>query len=246
MLDPWLRTLVRIATTGFEFGLKRPLEVREEIISQHARPSRLAFVSDIHLRRGRSRLLSDQVVDAIERARPDLILLGGDLVDQSSELGELGQLLARMCRIGPVFAIPGNHDRRVGENLVHQVVQASGACWIEGRTLHFQHGKRTFAISGPGGQVSSTASINVLCAHNPSIWRTTRDAGFDLVLAGHLHGCQAVLFESGGRLYPGAIFYPYNFIRKSYNRSRLVVSMGCSDLIPIRRGCPREIILCIL
>jgi predicted MPP superfamily phosphohydrolase len=86
----------------------------------------------------------------------------------------------------------------------------------------------------------------VLCAHNPSIWKPARDAGFDLVLAGHLHGCQGVLFEAGGRLYPGAFFYPHNHLRQECEGSRLVVSMGCSDLIPVRWGCPREIVLCIL
>jgi uncharacterized protein len=246
---PWsgnFATHVRVGKFGFQFGLWRPLEVREEILSGHVRSCRLAYVSDIHLRRGRSRLISDQVADALERARPDVILLGGDLVDQASELGELRQLIFRICGIAPVFAIPGNHDRVVGAELVREAVQAAGACWIQDRTIEFKHGERIFAISGPGGKASSTAHVNVLCAHNPSIWRSARDTGFDLVLAGHLHGCQGVLFEAGGRLYPGAIFYRYNCIRQSCNHSRLVVSRGCSDLIPIRWGCPREIVLCIL
>lgn len=237
---------MRFARPGFQFGLRRPLVVREEAVRCDERPCRLAYVSDIHLRRGRSRLLADQVIDALERARPDVILLGGDLVDQASELDGLREMLVRMLRLAPVFAIPGNHDGGVGEESVRRAVEASGAQWIAGRTEDFQHEGRVISISGPGANPSPGADVRVLCAHNPSVWKSARNNGFDLVLAGHLHGCQGVLFEAGGRLYPGAFFYPYNFIRQSINGTLLVVSMGCSDLIPIRWGCPREIVLCIV
>lgn len=237
---------MRFTKPGFQFGLRRPLEVREEVIHEHAQPCRLAYVSDIHLRRGRSRLLAGQVVEALERARPDVVLLGGDLVDQASELSELIFLLGRLLELAPVFAIPGNHDVAVGEDLVRESVETAGACWIAGRTVDFHHGERVVAISGPGGQPCPRADVRVCCAHNPWIWKSVRDAGFDVVLAGHLHGCQGAFWESGGRLYPGAFFYPHNHIRQTWMDSRLVVGMGCSDLFPVRWGCPREIVLCLL
>ena len=77
---------LRFAKPEFQSGLRRSLVVREEIRREHQRSCRLAFGSDIHLWRGRSRLRSDQVVDGLQRARPDGILLGGDLVDQASVL----------------------------------------------------------------------------------------------------------------------------------------------------------------
>jgi predicted MPP superfamily phosphohydrolase len=84
----------------------------------------------------------------------------------------------------------------------------------------------------------------VLCAHNPRIWKTSRHAGYDLVLAGHLHGCQLVACEYRNRLLPGAIFYPYCFLSHHCGSTRLVVSRGVSDLVPIRWRCPREVVLC--
>lgn len=237
---------IRFAKPGFQFGLERPLEIREETIRSHGRACRLAFVSDIHLRRGRSRRLADQVVDALERARPDVVLLGGDLVDQASELDELRHLITRILGIAPVFAIPGNHDLAVGEKPVRETVEISGASWIDGVTVDFHHRGRVLSLSGPGAKPNLGADVRVLCAHDPAVWKSARKEGFDLVLAGHLHGCQGVLFEAGGRLYPGALFYPHNFIRQSEDGSQLVVGMGCCDLIPVRWGCPREIVLCIL
>jgi predicted MPP superfamily phosphohydrolase len=237
---------VRFTKPGFQFGLRRPLEVREEIIRKHPQPCRIAYISDIHLRRGRSQLLASQIIDAAQRARPAIILLGGDLVDQASELAGLGELLTRLLELAPVLAVPGNHDLAVGEESVRQTVVAAGADWLAARTVLVRHRERVIAISGPGAKPAPEADARVLCAHDPRIWKVARNAGFELVLAGHLHGCQGVLFEAGGRLFPGAVFYPHNHLRQAHAGSRLVVSRGCSDLLPVRWGCPREILLCIL
>lgn len=232
--------------SGWQIGLRAPLEVREEILRESARPCRIAYVSDIHLRRGRSQRLAEQVLDAVLRAAPAIILLGGDLVDQASELDRLGELLARLREIAPVLAVPGNHDLAVGEARVRETVVAAGAEWIAGRTVLVPHGERVISISGPGGMPVPEAAVRVLCAHDPGIWRTARNEGFDLVLAGHLHGCQVVFFEAGGWLFPGAVFYWHNRLRQVHAGARLLVSRGCVDLIPVRWGCPREILLCIL
>ena len=230
----------------FLLGLKTALDVREEIIGQHSKPCRIAYVSDIHLRKGRSGWIASQVIDALERSSCDLILLGGDLVDQASELHELSLLVARAREIAPVMAVPGNHDQSVGEKLVRSAVEHSLGLWIDGVTARFNHLGRLFSISGPGALPDPLADVSILCSHYPKIGKSAWSAGFDLVLAGHLHGCQCVLFEAGGLLFPGAIFYPNNRIRHQQGKIRLLISRGCSDLIPIRWNCPREIVLCVI
>ena len=72
--------------------------------------------------------------------------------------------------------------------------------------------RRVIAVSGPDTAPPADGHVRVLCAHNPRIWKTSRDAGYDLVLAGHLHGCQLVACEYRDRLFPGALFYPYCFL----------------------------------
>jgi predicted MPP superfamily phosphohydrolase len=230
----------------FEIGLRAPLEIREEVIGEGDRSCRIAYVSDIHLRKGRSRWISGQVIDALERSAPDLILLGGDLVDQASETDHLVSLVARARGIASVLAVPGNHDISVGKACVRSAVEAGGGTWIEGKTARFIHEDRVFAISGTGAGPASAATANILCTHHPRIGNKVWKAGFDLALAGHLHGCQCVLFESAGLLFPGAFFYPDNRMCRRRGKTRLVISRGCSDLIPIRWNCPREMILCIV
>jgi uncharacterized protein len=227
-----------------EIGLGRDLHVREEHVSAQGDACRLLYVSDIHLRNGRSETLSRQVVAAAVMCRPDAILLGGDLVDRHSQLNALGDLVGRLGAIAPVLAIGGNHDAAVGLGHVRDAVIEGGGQWIHDDVARVRHGGRVIAVSGPGTAAAVDADVRVLCAHNPRVWKTSRQSGYDLVLAGHLHGCQLVACEYRDRLFPGALFYPYCFLSHQRGSTRLVVSRGVSDLLPVRWKCPREVVLC--
>ena len=227
-----------------EIGLNRALHIREERISFRHDACRLMYVSDIHLRRGRSDNLCRQVIESAGHSCADVVLLGGDLVDAASELGRLCDLVGVLCELAPVLAVAGNHDSHVGIDRVREAVMNGGGEWIHDHGTSVIHGSRVIAISGPDAAVLPAGDVRILCAHNPRVWKTARHAGYDLVLAGHLHGCQLVVFEYRDRLFPGAIFYPYCYLTHQRGSTRLVVSRGVSDLVPIRWRCPREVILC--
>ena len=229
---------------SLEIGLRQPLYVRQERVSARHDACRLLYVSDIHLRNGRSEDLCRQVLNAAIDSSPDAILLGGDLVDRRSELDRLRTLVWQLRELAPVLAVGGNHDQLIGLERVRDAVVQGGGQWIHQDVARLAHRDRVIAVSGPGAAPADRAHVRVLCAHNPRIWKTSRHSGFDLVLAGHLHGCQMVLGEFGDRLYPGAIFYPYCFLRHRAHATHLVVSRGVSDLVPIRWRCPREVVLC--
>ena len=236
---PVIRTARRL-----DVGFHGDLHVREERLSERRDACRLLYVSDVHLIKGRSERLSAQVLGAAVRSRPDAVLLGGDLVDGRSELPMLDQLVRRLADIALVFAVGGNHDDRVGLEQVREAVARAGGAWIHDSVAHMTHGGREVSISGPESRSDPGGGVRVLCAHNPRIWKRARDAGFDLVLAGHLHGFQLVACEYRDRLFPGAFFYPYCYLSHDRGPTRLVVSRGVSDLLPIRWKCPREVGLC--
>jgi hypothetical protein len=226
------------------FGLNGALHIREERLSIRSDACRLMYVSDIHLRRTRSENLCRQVIDSARSSEIDVLLLGGDLVDEPAELVKLSDLVGALCEIAPVFAVGGNHDRQVGMNRVRDAVVSGGGQWIHAGAAQVSHGSRVIGVSGPEAASFPEGDFHVLCAHNPRVWKTARQQGYDLVLAGHLHGCQVVAFEYRDRLFPGAVFYPYCFLRHQDGSTRLVVSRGVSDLVPIRWRCPREVVLC--
>ena len=230
--------------SGLEVGLNHALHIREERLSPRHDACRLLYISDIHLRNGRSDTLCRHVMEAATRCHPDVVLLGGDLVDRRSELGKLSELIDSLRGVAPVFAVGGNHDQLIGIDRVRDAVVAGGGRWIHGGSARVTHGERVIAVCGPETAPPIEGHVRVLCAHNPRIWKTSRHGGYDLVLAGHLHGCQVVGFEYRDRLFPGALFYPYCFSSRRSGATRLVVSRGVSDLVPIRWRCPREVVLC--
>lgn len=225
-------------------GWNAPLHVREERLSARRDACRLLYVSDIHLRKGRSDRLTRQVLDSAGRCRPDAVLLGGDLVDGRSELAKLSDLVRQLHHAAPVFAVGGNHDRRTGMDRVREAVLLGGGQWIHDGAARVTHGDRVISVSGPGAAPRTDGHVRVLCAHDPRVWAKARQGGYHLVLAGHLHGCQLVAFEYRDRLFPGAIFYPHCYLSHQRGSTRLVVSRGVSDLVPIRWRCPREVVLC--
>jgi predicted MPP superfamily phosphohydrolase len=202
------------------------------------------YASDLHLRRNRSDRLCRQVIDSARSCEIDALLLGGDLVDAATELGKLCDLVGALCEVAPVLAVGGNHDQRVGMDRVRDAVVGGGGRWIHAGSTRISHGGRAIAVCGPEAASPPEGDVRVLCAHNPRVWKAARGRGFDLVLAGHLHGCQAVAFEYRDRLFPGAIFYPYCFLSHQAGPMRLVVSRGVSDLVPVRWRCPREVVVC--
>jgi uncharacterized protein len=225
-------------------GQSGALHIREERLSTQHDACRLMYVSDIHLRPTRSDHLCRQVIQSACSTEIDVLLLGGDLVDAAAELGKLRDLVGSLCQRAPVFAIGGNHDRLVGLSRVRDAVESGGGTWIHAGSACVSHGSRVIAVSGPDAASLPDGDFRVLCAHDPRAWRTARNRGYDLVLAGHLHGCQVVGFEYRGRLFPGAVFYPYCYLNDQFGSTRLVVSRGVSDLLPIRWRCPREVVLC--
>lgn len=233
-----------MTTRLLEIGLNGALHIREERLSMRHEACRLMYVSDIHLRRGRSDKLCRQVIESARHSSTDLVLLGGDLADTPSELGNLRDLVGALCELAPVLAVGGNHDTHVGIDRVREAIKNGGGKWIHDDSICIAHGTRIITVSGPGAAIPCDGDVRILCAHNPSIWKTSRHAGYDLVLAGHLHGCQLVAFEYRDRLFPGAIFYPYCYLNHQCGSTRLVVSRGVSDLIPIRWRCPREVVVC--
>ena len=225
-------------------GLTGALHVREERLSTRSPACRLMYVSDIHLRRNRSDRLCRQVIDAARSSEIDALLLGGDLVDAATELGKLCDLVGALGEVAPVLAVGGNHDQRVGMDRVRDAVVGGGGRWIHASSARITHDRRTIVVCGPESASLPEGDFRVLCAHDPRVWKAARGRGYDLVLAGHLHGCQAVAFEYRDRLFPGAIFYPYCFLRHQAGPTRLVVSRGVSDLVPVRWRCPREVVVC--
>jgi predicted MPP superfamily phosphohydrolase len=173
-------------------------------------------ISDIHVGPTIKRRYVDAIVDAVNRLKPDLIAVTGDVVDGSvPQLRDHTRPLSRLSARHGAFLVTGNHEyyagadawidefRRLGLHVLlneHVVVEHGGArAVIAGVTdysaAHFDPAHRSdpaAALAGAPGDVL----IKVLLAHQPRSAEAAAEAGFTLQLSGHTHGGQ---------------FFPWNF-----------------------------------
>jgi predicted MPP superfamily phosphohydrolase len=220
-----------------EFGAFGLPHIRHETISLNLpRPVRLLYASDLHLGHWWTASVPHQLLSVAAQLDPDLILLGGDLTDNVSAIDPLHELVRQLDSIAPVCAIPGNHDVRAGIDTVCAAVRSAGAHWLAEEGI-----EHPVPIEGT---VRSGAGASILCAHAPSIFPAAVQAGYRLVLAGHLHGGQCVLATWKDKQYPAAWFHRWHGLRFQQGDATLLVSRGLADTFPLRFNCPREVLLC--
>ena len=221
---------------GLEFGSFGPLWLRQETFCWGMpRPCSLLYASDLHLGRWWTRPVPGQILQAVDRLRPDVLLLGGDLVDVPAALPEFHRFVAELTRRTIVAGVPGNHDCRDLEG----AFRGGGGRWLPGQPL-----LDPVAVDGKIENGSSRGVI--LCTHYPSDFPKAEDAGYRLVLAGHLHGGQCVLPWRGDKQYPAAWLHRWHGLRFEGGQATMLVSRGVGDTLPLRFNCPRELLFCRL
>ncbi|HCU25794.1 MAG TPA: hypothetical protein DF383_12320 [Deltaproteobacteria bacterium] len=233
----------------FEFADRGNLKVRAETVActRPVTPLRLLFASDLHLFRSRHSPLIDQILSAASDSRPDVILLGGDLVDRAAALPALASLVRQLRQKAPVGAIAGNHDVWIGVSKVRRAVEQGGGLWLGDQSFFLPSVESpSLRIDGRLNMDLQASIPRILCAHHPAIFPQAHRAGYRIILAGHLHGGQWVWAELGGRLFPGAWLNRWNGLRFEKPGATLLVSRGVSDTIPLRWNCPREVLLCTI
>ncbi len=215
-------------------------------------PLRLAWLCDLHygpyIGTGSVRAW----VDATLREEPDVVVLGGDLVDVRA--GDVEPLLTELSRLRAplgVFAVWGNHDhgrfRRIES--FESRLEALGIDVLVNRGVTprddlFLAGVDDARNGRPSVERAlrerRTAVASLLATHNPDLLpRVPVDVG--LTLAGHTHGGQIQLpfigpvitsSRYGRRFAEGWVAGP----------ARGYVSRGLGvGLVPIRFSCPAEL-----
>ncbi len=213
-------------------------------------PIKLLYASDLHLlgsggrgRRGAwgAPRAMRELQRATVRERPDVVLLGGDLVNSRRALPELREWTRRLARFAVVAAVPGNHDSRWLAQVANAVRDAGGH-WLPDRPLRL----RGLRIDASPRRAARDEGRRLLCAHHPGVFERAAALGYDFVMAGHLHGGQWILCDARGRHYPGALYSRWTGPRFQAGRTTMWVSRGLHDTLPLRVRCTREILLATL
>ncbi len=259
-----------IQSHEFEFWCNQKLRVRQYQFGYPILYSiRLLYVSDLHLSpwNASSRAVS-QILELVRQIQPDYLLLGGDLLDSKFSLPVLSRLVSESVQVCPVLVISGNHDRWLQGALLFEAVVQAGGTWL-GEPFVTPQGLSLISELWIWSNSSQCLPCNtLLVTHNPSVFPLALKCSVPLTLAGHLHGCQLIAWERdegsrrlvrswlpwlhprplGRYCYPGAWFFTYNgwqFVATSPTGQdcHMIVSTGVNDPLPIRYGCPRDVLL---
>ena len=160
-----------------------------------------------------------RAVDWVAERRPDLVCITGDLLSRPRGEPQLRRLLDRL---GPAFAVLGNHDLADSRDPFSRPVElgelgSTELLFDEARTVEVRGRRvqivgldprsRRRASTVLGTLVDPSADLRIVLTHFPELIRTPKPKPYELVLAGHMHAGQIVLPYPGGRFlfaHPGA------------------------------------------
>ena len=234
----------------------RDLDIRIEKAAGGLSGLTVVVASDLHLGMvtGLPRLKS--FVTLADGLHPDLILLPGDVVDESATAGgEEGMISAFQRLRAPlgVYSVPGNHEYYSGleQNLAFlsrcgvrvlqdEAVKVAGGLYLVGRRdpTALRRGEERM----PLGEIMSRGKVDpgcpiILLDHQPLRLSQAEEAGVDLELCGHTHA---------GQLFPLNIInkriYERNWGYLRKGRTQYYVSCGFGTWgPPVRTGSVPEI-----
>jgi predicted MPP superfamily phosphohydrolase len=172
-----------------------------------APPLRAALLSDIHLgNRAMTAERLGRIVEAVNAARPDVVLIAGDFLagrrsdGAAQKAAALAAPLSRLRAPLGVVAVLGNHDYWTEPGAVRAALEKAGVTVLANQAV--QRGPLALlgvddAFSGHDDVPATLASarvrgLPVVLSHSPDVVHRL-GTGFPLVLAGHTHCGQIVL-----------------------------------------------------
>jgi predicted MPP superfamily phosphohydrolase len=209
------------AVIGY-FGSRR-LEVRRLVATLPALPGALegltvVQLSDLHIGPQTSRRHLARVARAVRDARPDLIAVTGDLVDDfpgdaAYYAAGLGTLRAPLG----VFAIPGNHEVYSGWPELRRRLEELPLKLLVNRAVVVDGRGGSLAVVGTGDPAGGDdpdagpdidralaevppGSFVLALAHDPALWPALAARGVPLTLSGHTHWGQLAFERLGWSL----------------------------------------------
>lgn len=224
---------------------------------------KIAQVSDLH----NAEMGEDNVelLGALSKAEPDIIVVTGDLVDsRKTDFGIALRFLQRAVQIAPCYYVTGNHEARLTKEFpaFERDLTLAGVKVLRNEAVKLQRGGQYLTLIGlddpnfmrgdEGAALSAQLqtltpkedAFTVLLAHRPEFFDRYAAHGADLVFSGHAHGGQFRFFNQG--IYaPGQGLFPaYTAGVFTRGNTSMVVSRGIGNsAFPFRVNNPPELVL---
>ncbi|MDD4169227.1 MAG: metallophosphoesterase [Desulfotomaculaceae bacterium] len=185
---------------------------------------RIAFVADLHsCYYGEDQI---ELLSCIDEQKPDLILFGGDIVDDVLPFENAAAALKSSAEKYPCYYVSGNHEYWSGKiGTIKQMISRYGIIILEGQSETVSINEQLVNVCGVDdaeiGERNFMQQIvkaedqadpdlfTIFLAHRPEYIDTYLQYDFDLILSGHAHGGQwRIPGIINGLLAPNQGFFP--------------------------------------
>ena len=218
---------------------------------------KIAFISDLHYGVSMDAKQLEKYCEDIEAQNPDIVILGGDIVDENTSRKGMYEAFDELSKIKSTygtFYIYGNHDKATyarkpnfTEEELDEAIKDSGIKILadDSVTINDQitvTGRKDKSFSGdnlrePIDELSIDTQIdnnkyNILADHQPGDFDSADNVGYDVMISGHTHA---------GQIWPGGFFIK-TFIKdtlcyghEKVNNLDVITSSGIAGWgIPVR------------
>jgi predicted MPP superfamily phosphohydrolase len=214
---------------------------------------RLAFLSDVHAGNYLDERDFLDVCEVVAREAPDVVCLGGDLVNIAEE--EALELRKGLSLLQPplgTFAVHGNHEYHASHEPLRwrAVLEGCGVEILTNRGRRLTRGGAALWLCGVDDLVRGEPDLAralhgrahdepaVLLSHHPDFFVESAPH-VDLQLSGHTHGGQVKILGRTPLRHTRHDYWAGHFTR---GESQLYVGRGVgTSFLPIRVGAPAEI-----
>lgn len=206
---------------------------------------RVAFISDLH--NNTYGFGQSELIRSLEALKPDIVLLGGDILDEK-RTGGAGYMLMERLREWPTYYVTGNHEMRIGDiEKIKDNVRKCGIGVLCGSFCNLTVNGFKLIIGGTddpsiGEEIyySQAAQLDrapveegfaILLEHRPERVKEYLALHFDLMLAGHAHGGQwRIQCAKNGLFAPHQGLFPrYAGGEYRFKSQTMIVGRGLSD-----------------
>ena len=221
---------------------------------------RIVQIADAHLSITLDGKRFSDLVDRVQAAKPDVVVLVGDFVDDDSDRQDMIEACAALGRLETtygVYYVFGNHDdgyydyRNFTSEELRRELDKNGVVTLEDQYVRFDDefylvGRRDRSWNGRLDMSVMTGELDparyaIVLDHQPNDYAAEAASGADLVLSGHTHG---------GHIFPagqlGLLFGANDSIYGMQQRgdTTFIVTSGVSGwAIPIKTGCFSEFVV---
>ncbi len=227
----------------------------------------IAQVSDFH--NVKTEKLQNAVLSEITSAKPDIIVITGDLIDsRRTDIPVSLAFCEKLTEIAEIYYIPGNHEAAtrsyreleaglisMGINVLrnsHKTISIGNdeinILGIDDPLFTDNDDKYEVTQLNLDKISYNEENFTVLLAHRPEIFSVYKENKIDLVFSGHAHGGQFVIPYLGGLFTPTEGFFPeYTEGFHTEDGSSMAVSRGIGNSkFPIRLNNPPELVFVTL